>query len=996
MTMNVIEHRAVTLLGCLACLLVGILAFGDRTARADFGFAPGQASQLLSTTQAGAHPDLRLNFALNKTPNAYTGDVDGALRSVDVSLPAGLVGNAQATPVCDVGAVLTDPMQSGGEPPCPLNTVVGFVTATLNDGYGQYSQPAFIFNIKPYKNEPAAFGMWPYFPARLDTSVGPDGGYRIRATTNDIPEALPIEGIQVRLFGVPADHNGPYVGGPEQFADGNGGRIIGDPGQGKRIPLLTNPTACTGQPLVTDLSITDWSPPGVTKSTQLTNPAVSGCDQLKFRPTIRVVPSTRVAGAPAGYSVDVDIPQSDDPNALATPNLEDAKIVFPEGVVLSPSVAHGLDGCSDAQIGLRTNATEQCPVASKIGTIRVTTPLLADPLDGEVYVGSPLPGNRYRVFFSINSHGVIVKLEGKVTLDPQTGQITSTFLDNPHLPFSNLHVEFQDGPNAPLANPSTCGVKTVTSTLTSDAGQTASPSGTFSIDSGCNPRAFAPTWTSGSQGSAAGASSPFELRISRNDGDQEIDRVSADMPAGLLGYVSKIGRCSAVAAAAGTCPASSQIGETTVSAGPGSDPFAVDGQVFLTDGYDGAPFGVLFHTHVVAGPYDLGDVNVRGKITVDPVTAALHVESASLPRILEGVPLQIRSMRVLLDRDGFMRNPTSCGVKAITGVLTSISGVTSAVSSPFQVAGCDQLALTPDLDMALSGAKQTTDGKHPAIQAVLTQPAGQAAIKKASVRLPLSLALDPDNAQALCEFVDGQKTEPTCPAGSIVGTATATTPILNEPLSGPVYFVKNIRLDAKTGRQIKTLPTLVIPLKGEGVSLVIRGSSSVVDDHLVTTFDNLPDAPVSKFVLNLNGGQHGILVVSDADICKSTQVAEQEIDGQNNKQADAKLAMGTPDCPLKVLSKSFGRTTVKIAVGGLSDGKLTLSGTGLKKTTKTILNATVATITVPLTQAGRARHPTAVKLSFTKAGTRVVKASKVPLRVGAKASRAPARAGGSR
>jgi hypothetical protein len=302
---------------------------------------------------------------------------------------------------------------------------------------------------------------------------------------------------------------------------------------------------------------------------------------------------------------------------------------------------------------------------------------------------------------------------------------------------------------------------------------------------------------------------------------------------------------------------------------------------------------------------------------------------------------------------------------AITADIHSTAGATVQSSRPFQVRNCKALDLNPKLDLTLSGKGQTTDNKHPAVTANLTQRSGQANLKKVRVALPLSLALDPDNANGLCEFADGSKVEPTCPRSSVVGTATARTPILDQPLSGPVYFVKNIRKDPKTGREIRTLPKLVIPLVGEnGVKITLTGTSNVEDNHLVTTFDNIPDAPVSSFKLDINGGKHGILVVSGADICTSTQIADQGIEGQNLKQLHADIAMKTPSCPVKIISKKVGKTAVTVKVGGLGAGKVTLTGKGIKKTTKTIATATVATITAKRTK-GR---PGKVTVSFDPTG----------------------------
>jgi hypothetical protein len=302
-------------------------------------------------------------------------------------------------------------------------------------------------------------------------------------------------------------------------------------------------------------------------------------------------------------------------------------------------------------------------------------------------------------------------------------------------------------------------------------------------------------------------------------------------------------------------------------------------------------------------------------------------------------------------------------------VLGSVAGTTAALSVRFQVGDCGSLALKPALGLSLSGKGQTRDGGHPAISATLTQPVVGANLKKVRVALPLSLALDPDNSNSdgLCSFVEGSKPNPVCPASSVVGKATAVSPILNQPLSGPVYFVKNERKDPKSGRSIKTTPKLVIPLTGEnGVKLTLTGTSSVPDNqHLVTTFENIPDAAVSSFKLDINGGKKGILVISGADICKSTQIADQQVDGQNNKTADADVYLQTPSCPTKIITKKVTAKAVTLKIGGLGAGKVTVSGKGIKKTTKTIAKSTVATIAAK--RSGKVR-PTKVTVSFKPTG----------------------------
>ncbi len=257
--------------------------------------------------------------------------------------------------------------------------------------------------------------------------------------------------------------------------------------------------------------------------------------------------------------------------------------------------------------------------------------------------------------------------------------------------------------------------------------------------------------------------------------------------------------------------------------------------------------------------------------------------------------------------------------------------------------------------------------------------------------LPLSMALDPDNSTSddLCEFTVGQATVPECPASSIIGTATAKTPLLDEPLTGPVYFVKNVRIDRKSGRQIKTLPALVTVLRGGGVTLVLRANSNVIDNKLVTTFDNIPDAPVSTFRLDIKGGKKGILVVSGADLCKGTQVADQEIDGQNGETADAKITMSTP-CSLGVVGSSRSGKALNVAVGGVGAGRVVVSGAGLSAASRSIGSATTATLRPTLgaslrSTLARGRDVRVrVKVAFTPSGEKAKVVSKMITIHGAK------------
>ncbi len=716
-----------------------------------------------------------------------------------------------------------------------------------------------------------------------------------------------------------------------------------------------------------------------------------------------------------------------DPSVPQAPQLKDATVTLPEGVAISPSAADGLGGCSDVPgddlVRLDSTVPVTCPDASKIGSVVATSPLLAshdpdtdaitgaEPISGDVYLVKPHPGDlspagdqdgTFRLLIQVESQkfGLNVKLPGIVTADKATGRLTARFTNNPQLPVKSLSLTFKDGARAPLVNPQTCtSAATTTATFVpwSRGGKRSdgvdvlgtlpvTSSSSFAVDKGANGGAcatavkdlpFNPGFSAGVVDSQAGGSSSFVLRLTRKDGEQELGSIDTTLPAGLLGKIAAVPRCPEDRAAAGRCDGASQVGTTTVGAGAGSSPLFVPQPgksptaVYLAGPYKDAPFSLSIVVPAQAGPFDLGSVVVRAAIYVDPIDGHVTVKSDPLPTMRDGVPLRVRDVRVSIDRPGFMVLPTSCSAMAIGGDIHSATGATAQGSQPFQATNCGVLDLNPKLDLTLSGKGQTTDNKHPAITADLTQRSGQANLKKVQVALPLSLALDPDNANGLCEFADGSKVTPTCPRSSVVGTATARTPILDQPLSGPVYFVKNIRKDPKSGRDIRTLPKLVIPLTGEnGLKLTLTGTSNVEDDHLVTTFDNIPDAPVSSFQLNINGGKHGILVISDADICAATQLADQGVEGQNIKQQHVDVSIKTPSCPVKVITKKVGKTSVVVKVGGLGAGKVTISGKGIKKTTKTIATATVATLTAKRTTG----TPKTITVSFLPKGAEKAKA----------------------
>ena len=801
-----------------------------------------------------------------------------------------------------------------------------------------------MFNVEPPPGVAASFAFNLLGSiATIDGTVRADGDYAVTVRSRYANNTAPVLGVRVALWGDPADpaHDNQrcLALSPADLESGvppECGALSGDqpgtpygpnsfPSNLPRKAFLTLPTSCTppGVGLETKLNVDSWDsssapadasfishlPPGYDPDDESTwDPSTwgppqgpTGCDELPFDPSFSAQPDSSLADSPTGLTVNLGFPQEglDDPEGLATAHLRNARVTLPEGMTINPSGADGLAACTDAQVGFNSVSPVTCPEASKIATVTATTPVLAEQLTGAVYIGSqlsddPESGDMFRIILVLQNaeRGVFVKLLGKVRADADTGRLETTFAANPQLPVTALSLRFKNGPRAPLAMPPDCGTKTVDASLSSWAGHVVQRSDSFNI--ACTPDlgGFAPSFQAGTINPTGGAFSPFAVRINRPDRQGYMSGLTIEMPPGLIGKLKDVPQCPDAQAAAGTCGIESRVGTATVGAGPGTNPFYLDGSVSLTGPYKGAPFGLSAAVRVIAGPFDLGMVVVRQSIFVDPIDAHITVVSDPLPVIVKGVPVRLRSIAVDVNRPGFTLNPTSCGPKQIKATMVSTTGAIHQVTQPFQVGDCQALPLRPRLKLSLTGRKQLHDGGHPGVRAVLTQGAGQANLKAVRVKLPLSLALDPERAQSddLCEFEAGKRVD--CPASSIIGHARAITPVLNRPLEGPVYFVKNVRIHPRTGRQIRTLPTLLIPLKGE-VDIHLRAATDVARNKLVNTFGTVPDAPVSRFELTLNGGKRGILVVN-GNPCRRDRVADALMDGQNGKRADRAVKIGMP------------------------------------------------------------------------------------------------------
>lgn len=692
------------------------------------------------------------------------------------------------------------------------------------------------------------------------------------------------------------------------------------------------PSACSG-PLVTVAEVESWEEPGVfhERSAQTTdlfgNPVgVSGCSALEFHPTLTLQPDTSTAEAPAGVQVELKVPQNEElvnkagEPQLATANLQHTKVVLPMGMAVNPAAAGGLDACTSAQIGLRTGAGDtpvrfsadrpNCPNASRIGTVEVHTPLLDHPLPGSVYVAAPYDnpfGTLLGVYVVIDSpqDGIVVKLAGRSEADPNTGQLTTSFEEAPELPFESFKVDLFGGPRAVLRTPSTCGTFTTRSVETPWSGAAPVPTeNSFEVTQGANGRPCvtdesqmpsSPSFEAGTQTPIGGAFSPFLSRLQRADGTQLLRGLNLTLPPGLTGKLAGVQTCSeaAIAAAATktgaaelaspSCPAGSQIGEVKAGAGAGPSPYYTTGKVYLAGPYQGAPISGVLITPAVAGPFDLGTVVIRAPGQIDPATAVLSIKSGEFPRILQGIPLELRDAQLALNRPQFILNPTNCDEKTIAGEAISVFNQITPLSQRFQVGACRGLDYEPKLAIRLFGG--TGRGAHPRLRAILHAKLGEANTARASVALPHSEFLENAHIGTVCTRV--QFAADSCPAKAIYGHARAITPLLDEPLEGPVYLRSSSH----------KLPDMVAALKGPNtrpIKVELDGRIDSVNGGIRSTFDFVPDQPVSKFVLNMFGGKKG-LIVNSRNLCQRTYKATAKFDGQNGKVHDFNPVMQN-DC----------------------------------------------------------------------------------------------------
>jgi len=881
------------------------------------GKVTDEAGDVMS--QAGGHPaeaSVSINFNTLTNPNPFVGErwpVE-PVKDVFVDLPLGFVGDPTSLDECTVPQLLI----SGKNSECPSSSQVGVVLVHFGGGlaFRPVLGPIPVFNMVPPPDVPARFGFQVSGTlVTLDARLRSDGDYGLSVDARNAPEGLPIIGTEFTFWGDPSDsiHDSQrFCPGQLIPADGGPGCHVGTAAKA----FLRNPTSC-GDPrvgLVTSARVDSWADPGDFTTASFAShvppgypaaPADRGdelgttsCELVPFNPALSGRPQADArAGDPSGFDFDLALPQDSRPTAVGTSDLRKAVVTLPQGVRVNPSSAGGLAGCSSAQIHLRSAEFAECPNGSKLGDVSIDTPLLDDPLSGAIYLATPFDNparTLVALYIVARGPGVMVKLPGSAQMDQATGQLTATFDDNPQLPFSNLHIHFKSGPRAPLTLPKRCGTYTTHAVMTGWNGRTVSSDSSFTLDRnaagvGC-PSKFTPRFSAGTESNGAGTSSSFVLQFTRDDVDQEISALTVNMASGLTARIANADLCSDAAANSDSCPAGSKIGDVAVGAGSGSNPFYIsNGRAYLTGPYKGAPYGVAIDVPAVAGPFDLGLVTVRSALFVDKHDASVRIVSDPLPTILQGIPLDVRDVRVNVNKPDFFLNPTSCADKTISATLTSTEGATARVSDRFQAAECAGLGFKPRMVLTVGGRGHTHRNQTSPLSTTLTMPSrNQANLRFVRVTLPPTINARLNTIQDACTRAEFESEIGKC-AHAKAGSAVASTPLLRAPLRGTVYFVKN-------GRPI---PDLFVALRGQ-VSFDLIGRITIPGgNHLATTFDAAPDVPIRSFRLSLLGGFRTASIGAVENLCTASsrrQKAAVDYIGQNGKVLQIRQTLKVAGC----------------------------------------------------------------------------------------------------
>jgi hypothetical protein len=984
----------------LAALVISATPAVAEPSEHPFEIVPGSFAISPSTTQAAAHEDLKTSFNFAQEPG---GETHNDVRTVVVNLPAGFDASNTAVPTCPLVDLLSYTGQQGQLPECPIASQVGQISFELaNLGAGR---PPAHPTVPLYNMEVTSFGVaaelgfrTQVFSTTLQVGVRP-GDTGLTIITPNIPK-FEIRNISVTVWGVPAAHEHDAARGETCGAEFEFPPLchneLGGPQESHIAPkpFLANPTSC-GTHTAT-MTADSWEQPNAWTEASAEIPSIVECERVPFEPSIEVQPTTHSAESPTGLNVSLVVPQAwENPYSIATANLKDTTVALPQGITVNPSAGSGLGACTEAQYESETSSSAPgagCPPESKIGSIEIETPILAEKIDGAVYVAKPFenPFNSLLALYivaRVPDRGIIIKVAGEVHLNPVTGQLVTTFENTPQQPFSRFTLKFRPGATAPLVSPEACGSYTAQGSLTpwSSLEPRLVSSVPFEVTSGVyegpcptgGVPPFKPQMQTGTQNNSAGAYSPFYLRLTREDGEQEITRFSTNLPPGLTGNLTGIPFCpdSAIEAARAvsgiqelnepSCPKASEIGHTVVGAGVGTVLAQTPGRLYLAGPYHGAPLSLVSITSATVGPFDLGTVVIRFGLDINPTTAQVEVDASGsdpIPHIIDGIVVHVRDIRVYVDRSNFIVNPTSCDPMAISNVVTGAGAdftnpsdqVPVTVNTPFQAADCANLGFKPEFKVATSGHTSRQNGASLAVR--LTYPSGpqgtQANIHSVKVDLPKQLPSRLTTLQKACTAEQFEADPAGCPAASRVGMATAITPLIPVPLTGPAYFVSHGGA---------AFPELIVVLQGYGFTIDLHGETFISKAGITSsTFSTVPDQPVTSFELTLPQGPNSALA-ANGNLCISKLGLPTEFVGQNGVAIHEVTKINVTGCKpaISIVRHGVKGKTATIVLNVPSAGRLTATAPGLSKATGRTSKAGTLTIKLILSKSEQtflARH----------------------------------------
>jgi hypothetical protein len=924
-------------------------------------------------TQSAGHPRWGITAFEIESPGGTPG---GKLKRVRVDVPEGLAANPEApAKQCTKETFEKNPTE------CPAASEVGTTELTVSLLGTTHKASGKVYSLKPPVGLPLYFGIYVnnveglgeiikekvYLEGhvsfakeeKLEKRGIPSGDYHEWFEINNVSETTPVIRSQLNFNG--------RVGGS----------------------FITLPTKCS-KTTTSYLELESWEGAKAYEKTE-TPVGVDGCANDPFQPSAEVHGETTQSDSPDGASTVVKVTQNGWPE-INTADIKDASVTLPEGMTLDPSAAHGLEACTEEQMGFPLREPVKavtCPAASKVGTVAIETDLPPGSLKGNVYLGSPtgakITGPPFTIYVDAEAleFGVSVRLKGLVSPDPKTGRLTATFSENPQLPFSEFVLKSNSGPRAPLANPLACGTTNSEASFTPYTELKAWVSTNPFTTTGCG--SFSWSQSTSDQPSTAGAfgGTSYTFSLARSDGQQYLSKVSTALPVGLVGAIPAVPLCGEQQASQGTCGAASQIGTASVTVGAGSEPYAFSGPVYLTGAYGGGPFGLSIPVQAEAGPFNFGTVVTRTAIFIDPHSARVSAVS-SIPTIVKGVPLRLKSVSVTVNRANFLYNPTSCGVLSTDTTLTSTFAATQSLSSTFQPTSCAALPFTPSFSAATSSKYTKENGDS--LQVNVTQPPHQANIRSVVTQLPIQLPARLTTLQQACPEATYAANPFSCPPGSNVGSAAATTPVLPGTLSGPAYLVSHGGA---------AFPDLDIVLEGSGVRVLLEGNTNIKGGITTSTFASLPDAPLSSFSLTLPMSTHSALAAY-GNLCGQTLYMPTTITAQNGAQVKQNTVMSVAGCAggggegpgaggslaeeegvvnghllFKIIKRRIVGHTLLLTVKTFVPGRLSAAGKYLRGASRKLRKPAIVTLKLKLTGTGaralRGHHPLklAVRVTLT-------------------------------